>query len=169
MPSSTLAVQGWSFWLAIIGLVLTLAGFGITWAQLIKTRKASEAVRLEIARIQLSVQSYDAAHHVSRAASALEATKRHLRNGAWSDVADSYEEFRRAVITLKQLEITALRPFDDEIDDANRYITRLNERIEIQLRKAAVTIDAAKTVSMLRQHGELTGSLDNALQKGLMS
>lgn len=169
LPSSTLDVQGWSFWLSLIGLALTLVGFAITWKQLIKTQEAASAVRKEVVRIQLSVQSYDAAHHVSRAASALEATKRHLRNAAWPDVADSYEDFRRAVITLQQLELPELKRFDDDINEASRYIIRLCERIENQMSKSSVSIDSAKTVSMLRHHGELTGSLDNALQKGLVT
>lgn len=166
---NTLHVQGWGFWLAIIGLMLTLIGFGITWAQLIKTQKAADAVRLEVKRIEVSVQSYDAAHHVSKAASALDATKRHLRNCAWSDVADSYEDFRRSVITLKEMNIPSLQSFDVAIDEANLYISRLCERIEVQVLKSNVTIDAAKTVTMIRKHGELTGSIDAVLQRELVS
>lgn len=163
------AVQGWGFWLAIIGLLLTVAGFLMTWHQFKKTQTAAAAVKVEVDRIQLSVQSYDAAHHATRASAALDATRRHLRNSAWPDVADSYEDFRRSVLTLQQLDIPELRRFADEIEDANKYIGRLCERIEIQVAKSMVTIDPAKTITMLRRHGELTGAMEIALQKGLVS
>lgn len=163
------AVQGWGFWLAIIGLWLTLAGFAMTWYQFKKTQTAAAAVKVEIDRIQLSVQSYDAAHHASRASAALDATRRHLRNAAWPDVADSYEDFRRSVLTLQQLDIPEPRRFSLEIEEANKYIGRLCERIESQVARSAINIDPAKTVTMLRRHGELTGAMEIALQKGLVA
>lgn len=162
-------VQGWGFWLAVAGMALTVAGFLITWKQLKQARTAAEAVQTEISRIQVAVRGYDAAHHATRAATALDAARRHLRNAAWPDVADSYEEFRRAIITLQQLDIENLQRFGSDIDAANKYISRLCERIESEYIQGAVSVDTAKTITMLRHHGELTGSIENALQKGLVS
>lgn len=162
-------VQGWGFWLAVGGMALTVAGFLITWKQLKQARTAAEAVKTEISRIQVAVRGYDAAHHATRAATALDAARRHLRNAAWQDVADSYEDFRRAIITLQQLDIESLKRFGTDIDAANKYISRLCERIETEHIQGVVSVDAAKTITMLRQHGELTGSIENALQKGLVS
>jgi hypothetical protein len=167
--ANTGIVQGWGFWLAVVGMLLTIGGFLITWKQLKLARTAAEAVKLEVSRIQVAVRGYDAAHHATRAATALDAARRHLRNTAWPDVADSYEDFRRAIITLQQLEIANLARFDPDIDAANKYISRLCERIETEHIQGAVSVDTAKTITMLRQHGELTGSIENALQKGLVA
>jgi hypothetical protein len=166
--TNALIVQGWGFWLAVFGMLLTIAGFLITWRQLQQARTAAETVKDEIGRIQVAVRGYDAAHHATRAATALDAARRHLRNAAWPDVADSYEDFRRAIITLQQLDIDILHKFGADIDAANKYISRLCERIETEHVQGSVSVDTAKTITMLRQHGELTGSIENALQKGLV-
>jgi hypothetical protein len=134
-------VQGWGFWLAVVGLMLTLVGFAITWVQLQQARTVAEAVNGEVKRIELSVQGYDAAHQATRAASALEAAKRHLRNSAWPDVADSYEEYRRSLLTLQQLQIDALKIYNSDITAANKYISRLLERIENEILSSHVDIE----------------------------
>lgn len=167
--ANTPAVQGWGFWLAVVGMILTIGGFLVTWRQLKQARTAADAVKVEISRIQIAVQGYDAAHHATRAATALHAARRHLQYGAWPDVADSYEEFRRAIITLQQLEIDNLQRFDPDINAANKYISRLCKRIEIEQLQGKVSVDTAKTITMIRRHGELTGSIESALQKGLVS
>lgn len=146
-------------------MALTIAGFVVTFVQLRKTKSASEAVSNEISRIKLAVASYDAAQEASRALTALDSAKRHLRNSAWPDVADSYEIFRRSILT-----VLSLQSFDqstiDSVSAASAYIVRLCERIEEGVVAGNVKIDPAKTISMMRQHDELASLISIHLQKG---
>ncbi|WP_157092731.1 MULTISPECIES: hypothetical protein [Sphingomonas] len=167
-PTNDAAVAGVSYWLTIVGFALTIFGLGLTWRQLIKTQTATAAVEDELRRVQLAIATYDAAHEIAKAIAALDATRRHLRNRAWRDVADGYEVFRRSILTT-----ASLFTFDQEtlenVELANKYISRLCERIEDGVQNKSLDVDPAKTITMIRQHDELAGRINIILQKGTVA
>lgn len=167
-PKRNAIVAGYGFWLTVVGFALTIFGLFLTWRQLRKTQNATAAVEAELHRIQIAIASYDAAHEISRAIEALDATRRHLRNAAWQDVADGYEVFRRSLL------ITAnILSLDQEtlagVEQANKYVLKLCQRIEVGIYSEVVSIDPAKTISMIRQHDELAGKLKIIIQKRAIS
>jgi hypothetical protein len=167
VPDNSAIVAGWGFWLTILGLALTLIGFCITWIQLKKTKTAAEAASAEARRIKLAVATYDAAGEASKAIAALESARRHLRNAAWADVADSYDMYRRSINSINN--IKELDPsISSAIAAANKYVSRLCNRIEEGLSKGNVEVDAAKTISMMRQHDELASQISTTLQRDLI-
>ncbi|MFC4593062.1 hypothetical protein [Sphingobium tyrosinilyticum] len=166
LPSNTLAVAGWGFWLAIIGLILTLAGFWITLRQLNKTKSASEAVKQEVERIRGSLDAYDAAHEASRAQYALKTVRRNLHNNLWAEVIISYEDVRNSLVILKSTSNLLSKDQLDQIDSAITYIHRLCERIEGDLQKKANSISAVKTSAVIRQHDQLLVDINITLQRG---
>ena len=83
--SNALAVQGYGFWISLFGVMLTAAGFLITFIQLRKTQSAAEAAKKEALRIETSLKRYDAAHDISKAQYALRKVRKHFGNGAWGE------------------------------------------------------------------------------------
>lgn len=165
--SNGVAVTGWSFWVGILGLLLTLVGFWFTFRQIAKTKGAAEAVRLEVGRIQLSMQRYDIGQEVSRADYALSVARKHFSNRAWEDGANSYYDVRRSLILIK----SNVKDFDVEIiksvEKATIYIDRLCERVDRGELNNADVDDVAKLRSVMRQHDQLIGDMRNHIQKGI--
>lgn len=150
------------------GVILTILGFVVTVAQIKKVKSASEAVSFEVNRIRQSLARYDAGQEIAKAQYALTSAKRHLRNEAWLDVADSYEDVRRAILQFK-----SLMPCNDDeimgrIDEASSHIEKLCARIELGLSKPPLSVNVQKTHTMMRRHGELIASIAFELEKDLV-
>lgn len=104
--SNTALVAGVGFWLTILGLLVTFAGFAMTLRQLAKTqsaaRAAAQAAKDQVERIQKSLNRYDAAQEAARAAYALQSARRHFGQGAWDAGAECYEDTAKALRLLRQ-------------------------------------------------------------------
>lgn len=165
---NNLIVAGWGFWLAIIGLILTLVGFAITLLQLAKTKDAATAVGDEVDRIRRTLSRYDAAQETAKAAYALTTTRRYLENESWQDVADSYEDIRRGLVQTKVSGQITDADLLKQIDNASLYIEKLCARIEKALVRPPVIINVSKTKLMLRRHDELIANITLALQRYML-
>lgn len=167
LPDSALDVAGWGFWFGLLGLLLSLVGFAITFRQLAKTKDASEAARVAVERIRNSLAVFDGANEASRASYALGTTLTHVRNGMWRDAADSYADVRRSLMRLRSIEYVALSHQPD-IDEAMNFIARLCDRIEAQKSKGSFSIDVAKTCSIIRDHDELLVHIQESIKKAMI-
>jgi hypothetical protein len=147
-------VAGWGFWFGLIGLLLTLIGFAITWVQLARAKSVAVAARDEAARIQLSLKRHDAVQEATRAKGALEAAKRHVRKQEWEDGGERLDEFRRHIISLRSSVPGLSDGLLSQIDSAVSYVSKLCARID-RASASGANIDFAKTVSVLRTHDEM--------------
>lgn len=160
-------VAGWGFWLAIVGLILTLGGFYLTFYQLRKTRSAAEAVENKVKEVQAALVRYDVANDVARASVALSAARNYARAGLWANVADSYEVCRSGLHAIKDDSSDLSSEQRQEIERAIRYIDSLCKRIENGLEKGKVP-DKAKTISVMRNHAALIEQTRRTIEKGVV-
>lgn len=165
--ASALDVQGLGFWLNVAGLMLTIAGFVVTFVQLRKTMSAAEAAQAEAKRIEGSLKRYDAAQDVSQAQYALRTARKHFGNKAWDDGAESYEDVRRALLSLK-LNVSGIDPETvKQIEKAALYIAKLCERVDRGELSASVPAEVAKAKSLIRQHEQLVTEIGAKVQNGV--
>jgi hypothetical protein len=99
--SNSAVVGAWSFLIGIAGFALTLAGLYLTYRQASQARTAAEAADDAVERFRFRASQYESFRDTSEAAYALDVTKRHLNNGAWTDAGQSYEDARRALVRVK--------------------------------------------------------------------
>jgi hypothetical protein len=164
-PEATLYVQGWGFWLAILGTLLTIAGFGITIWQIRRSLSVAEATQREIGRIRQMVRAYDANHEVARALAALKGARKGLKTSDWAELGESYGDFAKAAFTIAQLDVEEIRQFNDKLLNSVRYAGKLGERIDGGQNGA---VDVVKTGSSIRVHEQMMMSIGIVLQGKVM-
>jgi len=167
--SSTLLIQGRGYWLAIIGLVISVVGFAITLIQLDRTKKATKAVADEIDKIQFAVSRYNAVAETSRAETSLDAARRHVRGSEWDLALQSLEAFSKALHTLRELRVREIEPHDANLQQAIVHINRLCERLDGAEAKGLPKNETPKTLSALRDHDMLITSVRVVLDRSNIS
>lgn len=167
--SNETLIAGWGFWLAVLGLFLTLIGFGATIYQLRKTRSAATAAKEESLRIQRALARYEVVNEATRAAAALATARKFLRSGLWSHVADSYETVRIGLAALKTDASDLLEGHVERIDVACKYIQKLCAKIERDIQNDEITVNAAKTVSVMAEHTVLIYDITRTIEKGVIN
>lgn len=154
-----------------MGLLLSLFGFAATAYGLYRTyqqakdaNNAAEISAEELAKFKVRTQKADAYRDLSEAQYALEMTKKHLNNDAWSDAGDSYEDARRAIIRVK----AALPTMDDGIAEALNNIElhgrKFCEQIDIGLAKKGELPDKAKTLAAIRESYGTMFTIQNSIE-----
>jgi hypothetical protein len=126
-------VAGWGYWFGLLGLVVSIVGFGFTIYQLMLTRSAAQAAVIASEQAKKRVASYDMIFELSRASSALEATHGHIRRGDWPEVLQGYSEARLALVRISQFP-SALS------DDSKRQVGLVSEQIERSCRRVGVNM-----------------------------
>jgi hypothetical protein len=160
---STNLVAGWGFWAGIVGLVLTIVGFGVTIVQLHKTRSAADAAKAEAKRLQQSIAKYDYVNEATRASTALVNARNYVKSGLWSFVPDSYETVRGSLEALKSETTDA--NLIAKIEDVCRFIQNLCDRVERDIQNEVSTVSIAKTISVIREHKLLIDELAREAEK----
>ena len=163
--SSTYLVQGWGFWLAIIGLLISVVGFWITLVQLGRTKKATAAVSQEVNKIQFAVSRYNAALETSRAESSLHAGKNHVKNAEWDQANEALETFSKALHTLRELHVPEVERHGANLDLAMSHVIRLCERLDAAGVGGLSRNETLKTLTALREHDRLITSVRVGLDR----
>ena len=167
-PQSDHLVAGLGFWISIMGLVLTFVGFGITFAQLKKTRSAADAAKSEAARIEISLARYQITNEAAKASAALDTARNYLRADLWMMAGDSYETVRDSFDALR-LEVKTLT--DDHktrIEEATRYIRNFCSRVERDRVNSVMTINSSKTLAVMGEHRLLLAEITRVLEKDVL-
>lgn len=163
--SATLLVQGRSYWLAIFGTFLTVAGFGMTYFQFLKTRGATEAVTDEVRRIKFSVTRYEASIETERAEQALKAADGYMRSGDWVLAGDSVNAISRSLHILIELSVPEFTLYADKLREALSHTERLSERIDQSQPSGLPSNERNKALSALRSHGRTIVSVRISLDR----
>lgn len=80
-------IARWGFGLTILGVVISLGGFWVTIAQLLRTSRATEAVEAEVSLLKNRMAAFDYASECVRASKSLEHATHLLRGRNWGDAA----------------------------------------------------------------------------------
>lgn len=163
--SATLLVQGWGFWLAIIGTVISIVGFGITISQLIRTKRATEAVSEEVRKIQFAFSRYNAVIETSRAETSLDAARKHIKANEWDQAEVALEVFSKSIHTLRELKVREIFVHDENLSKAMSHADRLCQRLEAARPKGLPINEITKALSTLRDHDRYVTSVKVALDR----
>ncbi|MFZ5705867.1 MAG: hypothetical protein ACOY5R_11450 [Pseudomonadota bacterium] len=161
-------VAGWSFWLGIIGFIVSLLGFAVTIYQLQKTRSAADAAKDEARRIEGILQRYEVASEATRASAALGTAKNYVRNGLWPSAADSYEIVRDGLLALRSEAVDLTDDHRKKIDEACAFIKELCAKIERDVQRGRQSTDVAKVVAVMSEHSILLSEITRIIQKGVI-
>lgn len=146
--------------LAVVGLLISLCGFGLTLRQLALTQTAVEATMGEAERIRRSLRTYDAAQDATKAQYALVAAKTHFDSNAYSQASDHYAECRLALLSVRENVEGLPDDLVKSIEVASNYIESLCIRID----KGLSSLDA-KQLSEMRNHKRLISTIQTYLQR----
>src|SRR5688572_13969589 len=91
-PDNAALVNGWGLVIGIAGLILSLLGFGFTIQQLVRTSKATEAVKGAVSNLRNRMAAFDYASECLRAGKSLQHTVQLLRLRQWADAAAALVE-----------------------------------------------------------------------------
>jgi hypothetical protein len=86
IASASLIVD-WSLATNLLGLALSIAGFGFTIQQLIRTARATEAVKLTVSSLKNRMATFDYVTECMHAGRSLQHTSQLLRLRQWQDAA----------------------------------------------------------------------------------
>jgi hypothetical protein len=143
----------WADVSSIIGLFLTIVGFGITIFGVWRSKGAAEQARQAAQAARDSIASYDAVADLAAAMAIMDEIKRLQRHAVWPALPDRYSDLRRRLITIRESEIgfsdehrrslqLAIEQFTDLEQIVERAITsrgsppkpdKLNEVVSSQL------------------------------------
>ena len=155
---------GWiaaaGFVLTVLGVVISLAGFAITLEQIQITNDEVAETQREAEALRKSLVIYRAAQDASLADYAVKSAKRHYRSGASQDFVDSYDDFRRSLVSIRKNVEDLDEDIVSSIDQTDKYISRLCKRIE-----AGNVVNDAKVLSEIRNHQDLISTIVAMLHK----
>lgn len=86
--------------LAVGGTLLTVAGFGITIWQLVRTQRSAEAARVATDELKLRLAGQSAAIHSASGQVRLKTALRELRSKNWAAALDAIDELREILFLL---------------------------------------------------------------------
>lgn len=157
-PQTTGPNWGWiaavGFCLTVLGVAISLAGFAITLEQIQKTNDEVADTQREAEALRKSLVTYSAAHDAALAGYAIKSAKRHYMSKANPDFVEAYDDFRRAIVSIRK-NVEQMPPdVSLSIDQADKYIVKLCKRLE-----AGSVINDAKVLSELRSHQDLISNL----------
>lgn len=116
---------------SVLGLFISLVGFGITIWTLQKTKGAAEAAKEEAERVRLELRKASAISDFSVVVSMLDEIKRLQRLKAWSSLPDRYSGIRQKLIALR----TAGFALDDAKMSSIQNAITVTSKIENDLEK----------------------------------
>lgn len=106
--------------LGVWGLLISTAGFSVTWWQLAKTRSAARASQQAITNLKREFRSFDVITELRTAKAAAEETRSHIGASRWTDAFHSYD---RARVSLTKMVSVRDGLSATDVDLARDYIT----------------------------------------------
>jgi hypothetical protein len=91
----------WGDIASVVGLLLTLIGFGVTIFGVWRSKGAAEQARQAAEAVRASIANYDVVADLSSAMAIMEEIKRHQRQRTWSILPDRYSDLRRRLVTIR--------------------------------------------------------------------
>lgn len=144
-------ISGWGFILSAVGLLVSIFGFAYTLVQVSLTKKAAEAAKEASDEARTRVAVYDVAAELSRASSALAATRDHIKREDWSAVVEGYADARISLAKISEFPSIVSNISRSNLSDIAGGIERSTRRIASALGKGEGTLDRMK---ILHAHAE---------------
>lgn len=130
---------------SILGLVVSILGFGFTIFNVRRSRTAAVNAETAADQARESIRSYQTVSELAEAVRAMEEIKRLQRARQWPLLPDRYEQLRKLLISIKS---TNTKLSDRDLETIQGAITHAHS-IERQIEKALETGDHKSDVSKL--------------------
>jgi len=133
--------------------------------QVARTRTVAQAAKDEADRIHRALAKYDAAQEIARASVALETARRFVENDAWREGAQSYEQTRNSLLSIKSNVPDLTTEARSLIDQIAKYSDRLCERVDKGEFDNPSPNALAKTKAVMRSHTAHIQSIALAIRR----
>lgn len=144
---------------SILGVGLSVVGFGITFEQLSLARDDLEATQREAERIRVHLATYDAGHEVAKATYALKSAKQHMDMKQLVSMSNSYADFSESLLMIRDTVDGLPEKILSEIDESVSYIDSLCSKLD-----RAQPLNE-KNSSEMRKHGLLIRKIEVFMQR----
>jgi hypothetical protein len=147
--------QHWGDIASVLGVLVSLVGFGITIWGVLRSKSAAQKAQEEVARVRETMLRLDTVMQFSEAITIMDEIKRLHRASAWVMLPDRYSALKRILISIRTLDFdinddrktvlqSAIQHFSDIEKKVEKSlatqsnlpnVARLNEIVSIQLDK----------------------------------
>ena len=149
-----------SFWLAVGGVLLTAAGFLVTFQQLIKIVTASEAADNALNQARRSLAALACSGEVERAKIHLRACQEASRIGDPAAFQISLIEARQVLFRIQQRKLPQFSAYSDEIAQSVADMAHLSDQLD-----GTEEVAVGKLSGWLRTHTDLVDKLEVKLSE----
>jgi hypothetical protein len=165
-PKNNQTVAGLSFILGAAGFAITLAGFALAYWRIRRLETAADAAAAAVRDFKLRIVQYDAANDASEARYALLSARRHLNNDGWRDVAESFEDGRRAILRMMPSFATIDPELHKDVEKFTSHASKVCLIIDKGLNDPSKPFpDKAGLNSSLRKHLDTIQRVQSILQQ----
>lgn len=152
--------------LSLVGFPLTVIGLRLTYLQARRAETAADASIRAVREFKDQVDRQAAARDVSQAMYAIDVTRRHLRNDAWNDAADSYEDARRALVRLQQHDGYVREDQKERFTAMLDHMAAFCDAVDASPTGKSKLPDKGKVFSAIRENYQILVSVRNSLERG---
>lgn len=154
-----------SFLVTVVGLIVTFWGIRLTYVQAQMAKIAAQSSNEAIEAFKIKVDRYSVYRDIGEALLAIDNTKRHLVNEAWSDAGQSYEIALRAIVRVQQSSIELDSKLSNEIQLVANNLKRFCDRVDAAVAGKGTYPDRGKVMSVMRDHHETLTAVKSAIER----
>jgi len=126
-----LDLNAWGSWASIIGLILTLIGFGITFYGVWKTKNAAQQANNAVSQVKNELVKLNTISDISTAISQLEGIKSlHQEGNSWRLLPEKYAAIKKILISIREMNPNLSRKQKSKIQAAITNLTSIQNDIE---------------------------------------
>jgi hypothetical protein len=129
---------------SILGLLVSIVGFGVTIFQVIRSRKAATAAAQAAAEARNALIMFEAVADFSSVIAAMEELRRLHRAGAWPILPDRYSTLRQRLVEVR----AAGKPLSEanqvRLQTAIQHLSMMEKHVEKYLAEASTVPNKAK-------------------------
>lgn len=115
---------------SLAGLVVSLAGFGVTIVAVLRSKGAAEAARDATAEVQERLARFDVSTALSETLAVMAETKRLHRLGTWELLPERYDVVRRGLIRIKASGSSLTDGQRSQIQSAIQHFASMEKQVE---------------------------------------
>lgn len=129
---------------SIIGLLLAVVGFILTFREARKAKSAAQSAQLEVQKLRNMLLQVNTIADLATAMSAMEEIKRLQRLEAWHILPDRYSAVRRMLNTIRSANPNLTDKHKDALFDTIQQLSIIERKIERILAKGRGSLDQAR-------------------------
>lgn len=127
---------------SIIGVLISLIGFGVTIYNVVRSKTAAEKAEHAAQKTREDINRINVVMEFASAISAMEEIKRLQRREAWELLPERYSSLRTLLISIKTAAAGLTNSQKSSIQSSIQHLTNLESQVEQKLAKGADSLNA---------------------------